>query len=417
MSGPASALAALYLDFDSFFASAEQHLRPELRGRPVGIIPLDTPGTSLIAASREAKRFGFKVGTPLREARLACPGLAVVVARPDAYVKLHHRIIAVVDEVLPVHAVRSIDEMVCRLLDKEQARAVELARAVKAALARVIGPTLTCSIGLAPNELLAKIGAEMEKPDGLVVLSPDALPDRLLSLSLTDIPGVARGNAARLEAAGVTDVAGLLALAPRQMRAIWGGVEGERMHVALHGGAVERPATRRAMFGHSRVLPRDWRTPLRIRDCARLLLAKAARRLRREGFAARSLSFSARDRDRGRWSAEARFLPARDDHGLLCALDGLLRDARAAGALAGARTIYVALHDIVAWEDRPRDLFESADAVRARRRWELLAEIGDRLSERYGHAALTLGLQPQPPGGYAGAKIAFGRVPDLRDFA
>ncbi|MGL4496656.1 MAG: Y-family DNA polymerase [Beijerinckiaceae bacterium] len=408
-------LAALYLDFDSFFASAEQHLQPALRGRPVGVTPLPSEGTSLIAASREAKRLGLKVGTPVREARRLCPGIAIIPARPDAYVRLHHAILAVIGTVVPIHAVRSIDEVVCRLLLNEQRRAVGLARTIKLRLAKDIGPVLTCSIGLAPTETLAKIAAEMRKPDGLVVVRAEDLPAALDGLKLNDIPGIGPGNADRLARAGVQDVAGLMALAPKQMRALWGNVEGERLWAALHGTECERPVTQRSMFGHSRVLPRRGMTYDDLRPVARLLVVKAARRLRREHFLARTLSLRLRLQD-GDWGAALRFLAVRDDRSFLQALDRLLEQALRAGVLNRARNIAVMLTDIVAVADKEQDLLAEREEDAGQARWEILSEMGDRLSARYGYAALRLGLQKQPPGGYAGGKIAFGRIPDLHDF-
>ncbi len=405
-------LGALYLDFDSFFASAEQHLRPELRGRPVGVIPTPTEYTCLIAASREAKAFGFKVGTPVREARRICPDIVILHARPDVYVRLHNVILACINRVVPIGAVRSIDEVVCHLLWNEQARGCELALDIKAALARDIGPTLTCSIGIAPNELLAKIAAEMRKPDGLVIIRPEDLPDVLYPLQLTDVPGIASGNAARLARAGVTDIRSLLALAPKHMRALWGNIEGERMHASLHGQQVIRPATRRGMFGHSRILPPDWRKPFQIAGVARLLLVKAARRMRKDGFAASCLSLSLRSADKTRWQHQERFAPVQDDHALLAALNRLLRRAHRSGALHGAKMVHALLLDLVPAADRPADLFSTAAMDSEQQRWETLTAVTDKLSARFGHAAATLGVQLPPPGGYAGQKIAFGMVPE-----
>ncbi len=409
-------LGWLYLDFDSFFASAEQHLRPELRGRPVGVTPLASERTCLIAASREAKAFGFKVGTPVSEARHICPQIVIVSARPEVYVRLHHQILAVIDTVVPVLAVRSIDELTCSLMLNEQARAQALALDIKAALARAFSPFLTCSIGIGPNELIAKIAAEMKKPNGLVLLPPSLLPEALMVLKLTDIPGIASGNAERLARAGVSDMGGLLALAPKQMRALWGSLEGERLHAALHGGAYIRPQTRRSMFGHSRILPPDWRAPHQIAGCARLLLVKAARRMRREDFAAGALSLQLRGHDRSRWAREQRFPAVLDDHALLQALNTLLRKAASDQALVRAKSVAVGLHGLVRTMDIHRDLLTVESMEAERRRWQVLSAVTDKLSARFGHSAAMLGVQLQPPGGYAGAKIAFGRIPDLADF-
>jgi DNA polymerase-4 len=406
----------LYLDFDSFFATAEQHLQPHLRGRPVGIIPVDTPHTGLIAASREAKQLGIKRGMWVREARAICPDIALVAARHEQYVLLHDEIVRTVGEVLPVAAVRSIDEMVCALAANEAARPLEIGRGVKDAIARKVGAGLTCSVGIGPTELLAKIAAEMEKPDGLVIIRPEDLPGPLLRLSLTDIPGIARGNAARLERAGITDIAGFWALAPKQARAIWGNVEGERLWAELHGYAVERPETARAMFGHGRVLPHSWRKPEKFEICARVLTIKAARRMRREGFAARALSLWFTDKNTAGWFGEERFAPAWDDRSILTSLGRLFASARRTGAPLNGRSLHVALHDLAPAEEVAPDLFESTTEFQSKRRWERLSLLADGLNARYGRAVVNLGPWVEPPGGYAGAKIAFGRIPDMADF-
>jgi DNA polymerase IV len=412
----AADFTSLYIDFDSFFASAEQHLCLALRGRPVGVVPLESRHTCLIAASREAKRFGLKTGTPVLEALEKCPEIALVVARHDVYVRLHHEIVRIVDSIVPVEKTCSIDELDCRLLRNERARAVEIARTIKQTLASEIGPTLTCSIGLAPNELLAKIAAEMQKPDGLVALRQDELPGPLLSLKLTDIPGISHGNEARLAAAGVTSIADLWGLAQAQVRAIWGGVQGERFWAFLHGLDIERESTKRSMFGHSRVLAWDWRGPERTEACARLLLVKAMRRMRREAFAVSTLSLGLKPEKGSSWWTEERRTPFRDDHTALAALAGLFARARNAGVLRRTKKVSVTLHGLVDAERGQGDLLEDACARRDRLRWERLTDLMDTLAERYQSPILRLGPRIEPPGRYAGAKIAFGRIPDLADF-
>ena len=283
-------------------------------------------------------------------------------------------------------------------------------------LAARIGPTLTCSIGLAPNELLAKIAAEMEKPDGLVALRHADLPERLLGLKLTDIPGIGQGNAAHLERAGVTTVAGLWALPPPQVRAIWGGVQGERFWAFLHGFDIEAMATKRGMFGHSRVLAWDWRGPERTEACARLLLVKAMRRMRREDFAASSLSLGLRSEQGHEWSAGYHGQAFRDDHKALHCLKNLFERAHHERAIGQTKKVQVLLHGLVATGNTHFDLLETPQARRTRERWERLADITDALHTRYEAPIVTLGPHIDSPGDYAGAKIAFGRIPALADF-
>lgn len=410
-------LERLYVDFDSFFASAEQHLEPRLRGRPVGVIPVDSEHTGLIAVSREAKALGLKRGTFVRDARRLCPGLVLVTARHELYVELHHTIVAAIETVLPVKAVCSIDEMVCVLTPSEQARALALARRVKETIAREIGPSLTCSVGLGPNELLAKIAAEMQKPDGLVALHPDSLPGPLLSLPLSDIPGIARGNAARLARAGITDMAALWRLQPKELRRLWGSVEGERLWMGLHGYAVERPETQRRMFGHGRVLPADWRHLGGAYACARVLLAKASSRMRRAGFAARTLALWLTDRESAGWYGEERFPPTWDDPALLASLARLFLHAeRELPPRSRSRSVHVTLHDLVPVREIEGDLFGFTREAQLKRRREYLSLLADRLNASHRRTLLHWGPWTTIPGGYAGAKIAFNRIPDPADF-
>lgn len=413
----------LYIDFDSFFASAEQQLRPELRGRPVGVVPIVSAHTCVIAASREAKRFGVKTGTSVADAKRLCPDIAFTHARHDVYVAVHKAIKREVHRHAPIDGVCSIDEVTCGLIGRERTDPEGLAQRIKAGLADAIGPHVTCSIGFAPNQLLAKTAAEMDKPDGLVILHPEDLPGRLLDLPLKDIPGIAKGISERLAAAGVSDMAALWALPPKQARAIWNSVEGERFWYALHGYAVGRDDTERRMFGHGRVLPFGWRTPDKAKHCARLLTIKAARRLRREGFEATAFSLSLRYADRPRHSLEHRFAAASDDHTFLRALSRLWTQAFGQTAqhqeAVRIKNIAVMIHGLSAPSGRQFDLFEHTAAPEERRaqaRWQQASAVMDALAARHGAKAVSLGPWVEPPGGYAGAKIAFGRVPSFADF-
>jgi DNA polymerase-4 len=143
----------LFLDLNSYFASVEQELRPELRDRPMAVVPLLADTTCCIAASYEAKRYGVRTGTQVGEAKRLCPGIVLVEARHELYVDYHHRVVEAVESCLPVTSVMSIDEMACRLLGREQPllAALELAREVKAAVRRKAGATLRCSVGWRPT--------------------------------------------------------------------------------------------------------------------------------------------------------------------------------------------------------------------------------------------------------------------------
>ncbi len=249
---PALCLRWLYVDFNSYFASVEQQLRPELRGKPIAVVAVETDSTCAIAASYEAKAFGVKTGTPIYEAKRLCPGLTCVLARHERYVEFHHGLIEEIERHIPVTAVCSIDEVACRLMDNEISveRSTEIAQSIKRGIAKTIGPYMRCSIGIAPNRYLAKVGTELQKPDGLVVLRAEDLPQKLFSLKLRDLPGVGANIEHRIQMAGIADLPGLFALNPHQMRTIWGSVWGEKLWYLLRGMELpdEITARRRSIF-------------------------------------------------------------------------------------------------------------------------------------------------------------------------
>lgn len=105
----------LFLDLNSYFASVEQQERPHLRGKPVAVVPMETDHTCAIAASYEAKAYGIKTGTMIRDAKKMCPNLTCVLARHDKYVEYHHKIVDEIALHTPINKIWSIDELSSRL--------------------------------------------------------------------------------------------------------------------------------------------------------------------------------------------------------------------------------------------------------------------------------------------------------------
>ena len=437
---PADGLAYLFIDFNAYFASVEQHDHPELQGRPVIVTPLKSEHTGVIAASYEARRFGINRMTKVRDARELCPGIAVMPARHDRYVQVHKALMAEIERHLPLEKVYSIDEAAFRLSRSERRAgpAVDVAHRVKKGIADNVGPALRASIGLAPSRLLAKLAAERVKPDGLTVLDLDQLPHGLADMPLTDIPGVGAGVMARLARAGVTNFTTLWALQPKRARAIWGSVTGERFWYGLHGYDTHEEPTKKSMIGHSRVLSREHERPDAARIVARALLLKAASRLRHYGMRAGALSLSLRLRPEGRWEASRRFDPSQDSFGFLKTLDEMWaeylthRRRERENVRIGGVTVYLHNLTIVGGaEDRQLDLFadpvmSEADRRRAKlwraidlvnadpqKKFRRLGRgVGDETARRY----VTLASQTSLDLNYLGAKIAFSRVPEEAEF-
>ncbi|MGP1347867.1 MAG: Y-family DNA polymerase [Phycisphaerales bacterium] len=416
----APALNWLFVDMNSFFASVEQHLNPELRDRPVAVVPMIAEGTSVIAASHDAKRLGIRVGTSVPEARRLCPAITFVPARPPVYVEVHHAILASVDKCAPIHRVYSIDEWAIRLLRNQRhpEHAAELARTIKAQLRADLGPTLTCSIGIAPTRLLAKIASDLHKPDGLTILTPDDLPQRIEHLALNDLPGIGPGMLTRLHAAGIRSITDLWNLTPKDARRIWGGVAGESWLLALQGHDLPEPTTCRRTINQSNVLSPDHRNDHGAHAVLVRLICRGAFRLRHTTAAAHRLTIEVRSWNHPeRWTIE-RPLDADDDTlTLIRAFESAwatrpwARDPHALRRWEPFRQVSMTLSglDDAAATATPL-LFDQPERERLRR----LSAALDTAEQKWGRHTIYLGAVHHHRH-RMDSKIAFGRIPDRAD--
>ncbi len=415
----------LYLDLNSYFASVEQQLDPAIRRRPVVVAPVDTDSTSAIAASYEAKAYGIRTGTKIYEAKALCRDLVIVPGHHEEYVRFHHLIIAEVNRHVPVTAVCSIDEVACRLLDNENgiAEVTALAARIKAGIRANVGECLTSSIGVAPNRLLAKMAADMQKPDGLTILPAATLHDRLSRLKLSDIPGVGRNMERRLAAAGIVTMERLLGLDEREARLAWGSVWGERMHWLLQGAELPEVPTETRSIGHSHVLGPDKRSPDRARLVARRLLGKAATRLRRAekrtGFLSLSVKPEAqRGEKSAKWSHGQRLPQVMDTVTLLAELDRLWDRMLAEFPIRRFLQVGVTLAELGDADAVQLHLFDAGSAMdpQSETRRLALSRAMDKVNARFGRDAVTMGHDAAGAARSSGPRIAFTRIPELAEF-
>lgn len=404
-------LSTLWVDMDAYFASAEQHLQPRLRGRPVGVVPVFTAQgkpaetSCCIAVSYEARPAGVRTGTAVFEARRLCPDIQLVHARPAEYVRLHHQILAAVDTVLPVHRVYSIDEFACRLMgrEKDPIHAAALAVAIKKTLLERFSPALGCSIGIAPNRLLAKVAADMHKPAGLGVIEASMLPACFAGMQLEDWPGISRGMRTRFEAAGVCTTERMYELTESEMANIFNSIDGRRWWMLIRGFDLPDKHTVRRTLGHQHVLPPDKREREAARGVLVRLLTKAAQRLRREGYRACELVCAARLLPQGNWSRRTVLPPTSSTRVLLDVLNAQWHHAPTD---TGVRFLVVAatLGGLVPLADSPSPLFEKEAAD------ERLDHAIDRINTRFGYASIG----PASADHHAAPmRISFTTIPDL----
>lgn len=397
---------SLYVDFNSYFASVEQAINPELRGKPIAVVPVESDTTVAIAASYEAKKFGVSTGTVIGEAKKMCPGLILVRAQHKAYVQYHHRLVDVVESVIHVKKVFSIDEMACELVGsmRTEKRSVEIAHAVKKAIAETVSPALTCSIGIAPNDYLAKTATDMQKPDGLVLITLDQLPHVLHSLELRDLCGIGKKMYERCWKNGIYTVEMLCDAPKHKLREIWGGVEGERLWQRLRGENVPLGETHKSTIGHSHVLAPALRDLKGASGVLHRLLQKAAVRLRSYGYLTSNLKIKVGYRDGMKWKCDLNITPTQDTMQLTAVLSAMLERLPTTSHVP--IQVSVALNKLHPVGSVPEAMFENTGPGR-----EKLNTGLDTLNSKYGKNTVYVGTAYNALRS-AEMRIAFTHIPD-----
>ena len=245
-----------HVDMDAFYASVELLRYPELRGKPLVIggrrrAAQGEPGTFptlreykgrgvITTATYEARAFGVNSGMALMRAAKKAPDALLLPADFDEYRRYSRMFKEAVRALAPDIEDRGIDEIYVDLsaLAVEWAEAHDLARSIQGAVLEAT--RLSCSIGVAPNKLLAKMASEMDKPGGLTLLSEADVPERVWPLAARKINGVGPKAAARLEAMGIRTVGELARADPALLVERFGEKHGAWMHEAANG-RDERP--------------------------------------------------------------------------------------------------------------------------------------------------------------------------------
>lgn len=421
-------LTTLFLDLNSYFASVEQQVNPELRGVPVAVAPITSDSGCCIAASYEAKAHGVKTGTRVGDAKRLCPNIQIVDARPRLYVVMHNRILEAIDTCIPVAHVHSIDEVSCKLdrVQREPARARELALRIKAAIRERCGVVMRCSIGIAPNKPLAKLATDMQKPDGLVVIrNEDLLPagGMIAQLSAQELAGIGPKMMKRLEYAGIRTIGDMYAKSQKELRDLWGGVLGEKWYFWIRGEDVHEAATKKSSIGHQHVLAPEVRSVEGARAVAFRLLLKAAARLRHDKYAAQRLtlaiSFTSTDpaKPAATWGSAGKDgdgFAATASLGEGCVDSGAMLDAlgelwQQALPLVRVRTpllVSVTLHELVSEANATLPLFGGE------RKNTSISKAMDTINQKFGANTLyTANIHDARQ--HASGGIAFGYVPKL----
>lgn len=292
-----------HLDMDAFYASVELARRPELKGRAVIVGGRGDPARSrgvVTTCSYEARAFGVRSGMPLRTALARCPEAVFLPTDFDEYKRVSRLFKNAVRAIAPVMEDRGIDEVYLDLtevsgVDVEAGAAV--ARELKHAVFEATG--LSCSIGIAPNKLLAKLASELDKPDGLTVFNDGDLERRIWPLPVLKVNGIGPRAAQKLAVMNIHQVGDLARTARHELIARFGQHYGAWLHEAAHGRDTRVVVTESEprSFSSETTFARDLHPQ---RDCAEIervltdLSVHVAADLTRRGYVGRTIGLKLR---------------------------------------------------------------------------------------------------------------------------
>ncbi len=382
-----AARAILHVDMDAFYASVEQRDRPELRG-----LPLIVGGTAnrgvVAAASYEVREFGVRSAMPIREALRRCPHAICVAPRMTVYRQVSDQVFAIFHEVTPVVEGLSLDEA---FLDVTASHAllgdaVTIARRIKRRIREVTA--LGASVGVAGNKLVAKIASDLDKPDGLTVVTPANIRRVLDGLSVRRLPGLGRKMGERVEAAGLATLGQLRAASDAVLWPIFGR-DSQRMRERA-AGIDERPVLAEwdeKSISAEETFDADMGDPAWLRGEVLRLADRAGARMRAQSLAAGCVTVKIRRGDFVTFTRQRRFEPATTDSRTLAKIAAdLLAAWLAEQSGAKLRLLGVGLSHLHAADQM--DLFATAAGSPAA---TPLDATVDRIRERFGNLAVRRG--------------------------
>jgi DNA polymerase IV len=373
----------LHVDMDAFYASVEQHDRPELAGQPVVVGGAGGRGV-VAAASYEVRRFGVHSAMPMREALRRCPHAIVVTPRFKRYREVSGQVFAIFGEFTDQIEGLSLDEA---FLDVTASIGLfgsgeDMAREIKRRIRERTG--LAASVGVSHNKLLAKLASEMAKPDGLTVIRPETLRATLDPLPVGRLYGIGPKTAARLEEQGIFTL-GQLRTAPESL--LWPLLRREtRTFQDRAAGIDERPVVSDApekQISSEETFDVDIRDHKEMQERLAQLADRTTARLRARQFKAGMVSIKVRRRDFETYTRQRSFNPPTQETRLIAQVAAdLLEHWLAEQPRAAVRLLGVGVSDLE--PEQQLDLFSTPDATEARR----LDDAVDRIHDRFGDGAI-----------------------------
>jgi DNA polymerase-4 len=407
--------AILHVDMDAFYASVEQRDDPRLRGQPV-IVGGTTNRGVVAAASYEVRKFGVRSAMPIREALRRCPHAICVKPRMSVYRGVSNQVFAIFHDYTPVVQGLSLDEAFLDVTASLALKgdAVSIARDIKRRIFETLH--ITASVGVAPNKLIAKIASDLDKPDGLTVVTPENQRATLDPLSVRRLPGLGRKLGERVEGAGLKTLGELRVATDAVMWPIFGR-DSQRMRDRA-SGIDERPVL--CEFDEKSISAEetfftDLADPAKMRSEVLRLADRASQRMRSQNLAAGCVHVKIRRADFTTFSRQKRFEPSTTDSRTIANIAAALLEAWIAEQpRSKVRLLGVGVNHLHPADQM--DLFSApAAGTAAPASAGALDATVDMIRERFGHLAVRRGSAlPESRGEEESPEDMSEKAPDVR---
>lgn len=283
----------LCMDMDAFFASVEQAANPNLRGKPIAVIG-DRERTVVVTCSYEARAMGVRTGMSKYEAMRTCPSLTLVTAGVRKYTHISSEITEFLRGITPDVECYSIDEAFVDI-SKCEADPMDIAFMIKSHVKRV--HNITCSVGIGPNKLVAKMASGINKPDGYCMVEPDEAVGFMDEFELGEIWGIGRRLNTRFRNMGIFNTADLRKLGEERLCDMF-GINGTRLYLMSQGkypDGVESEEQPVKSIGHSMTIPHDIHSREEAAGYVLQLSEMVSARARKNGFSGKTIHVVIRD--------------------------------------------------------------------------------------------------------------------------
>lgn len=371
----------LVVDMDAFFASVEQQANPKLRGKPVAVIGAGHR-TVITTRSYEARKFGVKTGMNVWEAKKLCPHIIFVIGDNEKYTHTCTELSRFYERYTPDLETYSIDEAFLDITTTHHlfAGPEAIGREIKQEVKKRFG--INCTIGIGPNVLVGKLASDLAKPDGLLRIRAQDLPEAIETIPVRELWGIGSKTEAKLGGLGIR-TCGELGRAPASLLRSTFGIIGETLK-KMGLGLCDRPLARGEeepkSIGHSMTLGRDIWEQEEIRTHLLKLSEMVGRRARKYGYLGSTVSLTIRYADFETFSRQTH-IPycTNDTHEIYQQALGILSSVRLRDRV---RLLGVCLSSLVR---DPQQLF----LIESERKRRSLFSAIDSVNDRYGDFSVT----------------------------